>query len=55
MIIQGLLKEKQQNCISIEHAAQTVQVTNTQENDNVNTPNNVQDEEMEESENGVYL
>jgi len=57
-IIQDLLKERQQNgnnCITIEHTTQTVQDANTQENHNVNASNNVQNEEIEESEDGIYL
>jgi hypothetical protein len=54
-IIQDLLKKRQQNgnnCITIEHT-ETVQDANTQENNNA--PINVQDEEMEEPEDGIYL
>lgn len=55
--IQDLLKKRQQNgnnCITIEHT-ETVQVENTQENNNDNAPINVQNEEMEEPEDGIYL
>ncbi|CAB4396696.1 hypothetical protein RhiirA5_401142 [Rhizophagus irregularis] len=56
-IIQDLLKKRQQNgnnCITIENT-ETVQVENTQENNNNNAPINVQNEEMEEPEDGIYL
>ncbi|RIA98108.1 hypothetical protein C1645_813157 [Glomus cerebriforme] len=58
-VIQDLLKERQQNgnnCITIEHTEQSVQDVNTrQENNNLNASNNIQDEEIEESEDGIYL